>query len=61
MELEGLDETELSHTSRLRARAVTALQQKRCTDVRYGSWLCENALLHVILAAVILALLRGIG
>jgi hypothetical protein len=24
-------------------------------------WVCENALLHVILAAVILALLRGIG
>ncbi len=31
------------------------------TDVRFGSSLCKNAVLHVILAAVILALLRGIG
>jgi|GEM_PF-5234129 len=30
-------------------------------NVRFGSWLCKNALLHGILAAVILALLRGIG
>jgi hypothetical protein len=30
-------------------------------NVRYGSWLCENALVHVILTAVILALRWGIG
>ncbi len=28
---------------------------------RYRLWLCENGLLHVILAALILTLLRGIG
>jgi len=34
------------------------LEMPRCLLL---TWLCENALLHVILAAVILALLRGIG
>ena len=30
-------------------------------NVAYGSWLCENMVLHVILATMILWLLRGIG
>ena len=36
-------------------------QQNGLAYVAVGSWLCKNALLHGILAAVILALLRGIG
>ena len=38
-----------------------ALRDFKPDYVGLGSWLCKNALLHGILAAVILALLRGIG
>lgn len=45
----------------LLAKACAVKAIWAAADVRFGSWLCKNALLHGILAAVILALLRGIG